>query len=113
MDAQLPLPLAVAIRMTGRDVKHTLDLPLANKTSDDGVRQLAMLEDRIVITKDKGFRESHILNDDPKRLVYITTGNIRNAVLLPLFIRNLPQIEEAFERGDLIVFSLDGIHVQK
>lgn len=35
VDAQLPLALAVAIRMTGRDVRHTLDLPLAYETSDD------------------------------------------------------------------------------
>jgi predicted nuclease of predicted toxin-antitoxin system len=112
VDAQLPLALAVAIRMTGRDVRHTLDLPLANRTSDDLVRDLVEQEDRVMVTKDRGFRASHVLSGRPKRLVFVTTGNIRNAQLLPLFIRNLPLIEEAFGKGGYVEFGLDGNRVQ-
>lgn len=61
VDAQLPLALAVAIRMTGRDVKHTLDLTLKNRTSDELIRDQVKDEERILITKDRGFRSSHIL----------------------------------------------------
>jgi predicted nuclease of predicted toxin-antitoxin system len=112
VDAQLPLALAVAIRMTGRDVRHTLDLPLANETSDDLLRDLTEREERIIITKDRGFRASHVLTGNPERLVFVTTGNIRNAHLLPLFVRNLPLIEEAFSKGNYVEFGLDGIRVQ-
>jgi predicted nuclease of predicted toxin-antitoxin system len=113
VDAQLPLALAVAIRMTGRDVRHTLDLPRANATTDDGIRELVLREDRIVITKDRGFRASHVLNGRPKRLVFVTPGNIRNAQLVPLFVRNLAVIEEAFGKGHFVEFGLDGIRVQE
>jgi predicted nuclease of predicted toxin-antitoxin system len=113
VDAQLPLALAVAIRMTGRDVRHTLDLPRANATTDDRIREFVLDEDRAVITKDRGFRASHVLSGQPKRLVFITTGNIRNAQLIPLLVRNLAVIEEAFGKGDLVEFGLDGIRVQK
>ena len=65
VDAQLPLALAVAIRMTGRDVRHTLDLPRANQTKDDQIRALVLVEDRAVITKDRGFRASHMLTGQP------------------------------------------------
>ncbi|MBX2980791.1 MAG: DUF5615 family PIN-like protein [Flavobacteriales bacterium] len=112
VDAQLPLALAVAIRMTGRDVLHTLDLPLANRTSDDLLRELVEREDRVMITKDRGFRASHVLSGRPARLVFITTGNIRNAQLVPLFVRNLSVIEEAFTKGNYVEFGLDGIRVQ-
>lgn len=112
VDAQLPLALAVAIRMTGRDVKHTLDLPRANDTKDDALRELLYNEDRTIITKDRGFRASHILSGRPERLVFVTTGNIRNAQLIPLFVRNLPVIEEAFFKGNFVEFGLDGIRVQ-
>jgi predicted nuclease of predicted toxin-antitoxin system len=48
----------------------------------------------------------------PNRLVFVTTGNIRNAQLLPLFVRNLPVIEQAFAKGNYVEFGLDGIRVQ-
>ena len=112
VDAQLPLALAVAIRMSGRDVKHTLDLTLRNRTSDELIRDKVLEEERVLITKDKGFRASHILRGKPKRLVFIITGNIRNQQLVPLFIRNLPVIEAAFERGNLVTFGLNGVDVQ-
>jgi len=60
-----PLALAVAIRTTGRDVRHTLDLPRANATADDALRELVLNEDRI-ITKDRGFRAPHVLSGRPK-----------------------------------------------
>ena len=84
VDAQLPLALSVVIRMTGRDVKHTLDLPLANRTSDQLIGDLVEDEKRVLITKDRGFSASHILYGKPTRLVFLTTGNNRNAQLIPL-----------------------------
>jgi predicted nuclease of predicted toxin-antitoxin system len=112
VDAQLPLALAVAIRMTGRDVKHTLDLTLRNSTSDELIHKKLLEEGRILITKDRDFRTSHILRSEPKQLVFVITGNIRNQQLIPLFIRNLPVIEAAFERGSLVTFGLNGVDVQ-
>ncbi|MBL0128329.1 MAG: DUF5615 family PIN-like protein [Flavobacteriales bacterium] len=112
VDAQLPLALAVAMRMAGRDVRHTLDPPRANATTDDALRDLIMSEDRVIITKDRGFRASHVLRGRPKRLVFVTTGNIRNAQLVPLFVRNLALIEEAFGKGDYVEFGLDGLRAQ-
>lgn len=53
-----------------------------------------------------------MLTGNPERLVFVTTGNIRNAHLLPLFVRNLPLIEEAFSKGNYVEFGLDGIRVQ-
>ncbi|MDX9749627.1 MAG: DUF5615 family PIN-like protein [Flavobacteriales bacterium] len=113
VDAQLPLALAVAMRMIGHDVKHTLDLTRANRTSDDTIHALVEDEERVLITKDRDFKVSFHLRGLPKRLVYVATGNIPNRHLIPLFIRNLALIEQAFERGGLVVFGLDGIDVQR
>jgi predicted nuclease of predicted toxin-antitoxin system len=54
-----------------------------------------------------------VLNGRPKRLVFVTPGNIRNAQLVPLFVRNLAVIEEAFGKGHFVEFGLDGIRVQE
>lgn len=98
--------------MTGRDVKHTLDLARPNRTGDGALAELADQEGRVLITKDKDFRSSHLLRDIPAKMVFITTGNIRNAALVPLFIRNLPTMEEALERCPFIEFAMDGIRAQ-
>ena len=114
VDAQLPLALAVAMRMTGRDVLHTLDLPRANQTKDDQITALWCSRRTVRSSRrNRGFRASHMLSGQPKRLVFMTTGNIRNAQLIPLFLRNLSVIEEAFSKGNFVEFGLDGIRVQE
>jgi predicted nuclease of predicted toxin-antitoxin system len=42
-------------------------------------------QDRIVVTKDRDFRDSHLLSDTPRRLLVVATGNISNNALLELF----------------------------
>lgn len=57
IDAQLPRRLALRLRALGHDALHTLDLPLANRTPDDAINALSLLEHRIVITQGRRFRE--------------------------------------------------------
>jgi predicted nuclease of predicted toxin-antitoxin system len=57
-------------------------------------------------------RASHLLRGIPKRSVFVITGNIRSQQLIPLFIRDLPVFEAAFERGDPVLFGLNGVDVQ-
>lgn len=85
VDAQLPNKLVKFIRKKGFDVIHTDDLPGKDRTSDSEIRRIAKEQDRIVITKDNDFWESHVLKNDPPNLFLISTGNIRNKELLELF----------------------------
>lgn len=62
VDAQLPYRLVNALAEFGHDTIHTLDLPDGNATSDREVASAADRDNRIVVTKDGGFRESHLLN---------------------------------------------------
>lgn len=76
IDAQLPYLLADVLRHKGFDVVHTDDLPDKDETSDTIIRQLAALDDRIVITKDSDFQDSYLLFKQPPKLLLLTTGNI-------------------------------------
>lgn len=58
VDAQLPRRFCVWLEMTGHDVKHTLDLPMRNRTPDNEILDLAEKEDRVVVTKDDDFVQS-------------------------------------------------------
>lgn len=43
----------------------------------------------MVVTKDRDFRDSHLLHNFPRRLLVVATGNIANDDLLALFEANL------------------------
>ena len=95
VDAQLPLQLARWLTLSGHEVRHTLELPNGNRTADREIVEVAMREDRIVITKDSDFVQSFLLTGQP-RLLLISAGNISNADLERLLRGSLSAIERAF-----------------
>jgi len=97
VDAQLPRRLALAMSAQGHDVLHTLDLPEANKTTDEQINELSEREERVVITKDADFVNSFLISGRPYKLLLISTGNISNRDLETLFMPQLPKIVEAFQ----------------
>jgi len=111
VDAQRPHRLAAALTDFGHDTIHTIDLPGGNATPDHGVASAADRDDRILVTKDGGFRDSHLLKGQPRRLLHVTTGNITNRALLDLVQSHFDEIERAFERGSYVELKADSLVV--
>lgn len=61
IDAQLPLRLSNLLAEADHDSIHTSDLPDGNRTSDHQLADIADSENRVVVTKDRDFRDSHLL----------------------------------------------------
>ncbi len=95
VDAQLPRKLALLLESYGHDVRHTLDLPDANRTSDSRINELSLIEQRVVITKDADFVDSFLLSNKPYKLLLVSTGNSPNSDLLNIFEGNLTAITSA------------------
>lgn len=95
IDAQMPRRFAAWLNEAGHDARHTLDLPLGNRTPDSEVIACAVNEARIVISKDDDFVQSFLITGQPP-LLLISTGNITNAELEKLIQANLSGIEAAF-----------------
>lgn len=102
LDAQLPARLARHLVEAGHDAIHTLDLPDENRTPDQEIADLADAQDRVVVTKDSDFRDSHLLASTPKKLLIVATGNISNRELLGLFDEYLDAIVAALDSADLV-----------
>ncbi len=109
VDANLPFKLALNLRNKGFDVLHTDNLPNKEETSDKEIRDLSVEQDRIVISKDSDFLDSHLIVGIPKKFLYISTGNIINRDLILLVEQNLPQIIQLFNEYDLI--ELDNVEL--
>ena len=62
IDAHLPRRMIGWI--AGGDAVHTLDLPDGNQTTDEQIITCADGEQRIVVTKDADFVNSHLLQKD-------------------------------------------------
>ena len=111
VDAHIPRRLAIYLHTEGHDALHTLDLPLQNQTPDTVINQISMDQQRIVVTKDADFIDSHLVHGEPYKLLLISTGNIRNSDLLQLFHLNLAQIIDALHTHSYIELSLDHLTI--
>lgn len=57
---------------------------------------------RLRVTKDRDFRDSHLLGGTPRRLLAVLTGNITNAALLTLFDTHLEQFVAALDESHFV-----------
>ena len=105
VDAQLPYGIALFLREKGFDALHTNDLPDKERTKDSQIRSIAVSENRIVITKDSDFVDSHILVNIPEKLLVVTTGNIKNRDLFDLWRNNWELIIHLLENRNMIELS--------
>lgn len=105
IDAQLPPSLRRLFIERGYDAIHTLDLPLKNDTKDLQIRQIAVQENRIVISKDIDFYDSFILKQEPPKLVLVKTGNISTKDLKALFDSHFDDLVKALKNHDLVILS--------
>lgn len=111
IDAQLPARLVHLLTSSGHDAIHTSSLPSGNRSSDTELARLADADDRVVVSKDRDFRDSHFLKKEPRQLLVVAVGNTKNDDLLALFEANLTAIIQAFETANYIELYTDELVV--
>ncbi|HEY1376651.1 MAG TPA: DUF5615 family PIN-like protein [Gemmataceae bacterium] len=112
IDAQLPSRMVAWLVGAGGDAKHTLDLPDGNRSTDQQVIAVADREQRVVVTKDADFVNSHLLSGRPGKLLLVSTGNITNRELEQLVVPLLPGIDQSFQSNVFIELTRTGIVVR-
>lgn len=109
----MPARLARSLSAAGHASLHTIELPAGNRASDEHIYLVADAQDRVVVTKDRGFRDSHLLRGTPRRLLLVSTGNITNEALLSLVAANLGAIEEALQEARFVEIGPDRLTVHR
>jgi hypothetical protein len=74
IDAQLPIALSYLLKHLGYDSMHTMELPESNASSDLKIIDIAIKENRVVVTKDSDFLDSYLIKNEPKKLLLVKTG---------------------------------------
>jgi predicted nuclease of predicted toxin-antitoxin system len=113
VDAQLPTRLARLLNDAGHDALHTSHLPKGNRSTDAQVTERADRENRVIVTKDRDFRDAHLLTGSPRRLLIVATGNITNVALLALVQSHLDAITAAFDEADYVELGNDQLIVHR
>ena len=113
VDANLPYKLVEYLRIKGFDVIHTDDLPSKERTTDREIRRISVEQQRIIISKDSDFLDSHLLLGVPYKLFLITTGNITNRELIVLIEKDFELVIELIENYDLIELNNERITVHE
>jgi predicted nuclease of predicted toxin-antitoxin system len=111
VDAQLPARLARFLTEAGHEALHTSELPDGNRTADGEINRLADAGRRVLVTKDRDFRDSHLLRGTPRQLLIVTTGNITNDDLLALFATHLDDVVNALHEGPFVELGSDRLIV--
>ena len=112
IDAQLPRRMTAWLRNASHDAIHTLDLPDQNRTTDEDVIDCADQEQRVVVSKDADFVNSHLLRGRPAKLLLISTGNLSNRELENIFVSLITDIAQEFQVHSFIELGRSGIIVR-
>ena len=97
----------------GHDAIHTSVLADGNRSTDAQVAHAADRDQRVIVSKDVDFRDSHLITGTPKQLLVVATGNITNNELLTLFDRYLEVIVESLARVDYVELRRDAVVVHE
>ena len=112
IDAQLPRRMCTWLDDAGCDALHTLDLPSGNRTTDEQIIVFADHDQRVVVTKDSDFVNSHLLQGRPAKLLLISTGNISNYQLEQLLIPLINELSKELDKHSFIELSPAGIIIR-
>ena len=112
VDAQLPRRMTAWLTAAGCDAVHTLDLPDGNRTTDEQINDVADREQRVVVTKDADFVDSHLLRNRPAKLLLISTGNISNRDLEALATPLIPDIIREFQTHSFLELGRTGLVIR-
>jgi predicted nuclease of predicted toxin-antitoxin system len=112
VDTQLPYQLASALKMRGHQAKHVSELPLGNFTPDAQIIAFAEDWEAVVVTKDGDFLAARALTGRPRRLLFVATGNIRNADLIMVLMHHLDGMTLALQESGLVELDRNGYAVR-
>lgn len=106
VDTQLPPKLALWLLQKGFKAGHTTDRSNGHLLKDKEIRNLAIENEWIIVTKDSDFEDYFFVKGVPPRILLVTVGNCSNTQLIELFDTNFNIVLRKFEENcGLVILS--------
>ena len=80
IDTQLPPKLAKFLNTKGCDAIHTTFFSDGHLLQDKEIREIAVRENRIIITKDSDFFDAYLAQGAPPKVLLFQFGNIKQTI---------------------------------
>lgn len=105
VDTQLPPRLVEYLSQKGENVVHTSSFPSGHLLTDKQIREIAVQQERIIITKDSDFLDFFLMKGAPPIVLLIKIGNCSNQELLKTIDERWLLIQQKFhdEKASFIV----------
>jgi len=104
IDVHLPISLSKFLnKQPNCTASHINQVLQKWHTTDDAICKYADENNLVVVTKDGDFKNSHFINETPKKVIRITLGNICNEDLILLFTRYLPLITRLAYKNEFYI----------
>lgn len=98
-DVHIPYRLVNRLRELGVDATHVNRILDGSGTQDGAIAKFADANGMLLITKDSDFRDSHLLQGSPARVLRLTLGNQTNSELIALVERHWQSIVRSYAGG--------------
>lgn len=105
-DVHLPKRLVAFFINNGIEAIHGSEILDGWQTRDNDFCKFADENNCVLISKDSDFRNSHFIQNSPRKLIKINLGNISNDKLINIFKEKLPQIITAL-KSDKVIIEVD------
>ena len=107
-DVHIAYKVVRFFQSNGHEAIHINDILDSYHTKDSEISRYANENGYTVMTKDADFRNSHLLNNSPSRVLKISLGNISTKRLIEILEANLDEIVRHFEAEKCFVELGDG-----
>jgi predicted nuclease of predicted toxin-antitoxin system len=99
-DVHIAIKVAKFLSSKGVETQHVNTILDKWHTKDDDICIYADKHDFVVLTKDAGFKNSHFVNQTPKKLIKVNLGNISTKDLIRIFDVILEQLQAHFQDNE-------------
>ncbi|OFX46075.1 MAG: hypothetical protein A2046_04250 [Bacteroidetes bacterium GWA2_30_7] len=110
IDTQLPPLLYSVFKRFDCNAIHTTFYPDGHLLKDKQIREIAIIENLIIVTKDEDFIDYYLIKGAPPKILLLDIGNINNKDLVSILVKQMEEIKKSFiDNCELVIIQRNNL----